>query len=51
MWIVSDKDNTKWLCEAKPTREKNSWSDKGKCVQIGDKFPFNQLPSFVTSIK
>ena len=51
MWIVSDKDNTKWLCEAKPTREKNSWSDKGKCVQIGDKFPFNQLPLFVTSIK
>ena len=51
MWIVSDKDDTKWLCETKPTREKNSWSDKGKCIQIGDKFPFNQLPSFVTSIE
>lgn len=50
MWIVSDKDDTKWLCETKPTREKNSWSDKGKCIMLGE-FPFNNTPSFVNQIE
>ena len=50
MWIVSDKDDTKWLCETKPTREKNSWSDKGRCIMLGE-FPFNNTPSFVNQIE
>lgn len=50
MWVVRDKDSTLWLCSSMPTREKTSWSDKGECIQIGDKFPFNQLPPFATSI-
>lgn len=50
MWIVTDKDNTQWLCETKPTREKQSWSDKGRSIRLGE-FPFDNLPSFVTNLE
>ena len=45
MWIVSDKDGTKWLCETKPTREKNSWSDKGKCIMLRSEEHTSELQS------
>lgn len=46
MWVVTAKDETKWLFDSKPERGKFGWLNGGASVELG-KFPLNELPSFV----
>ena len=48
MWIVTNKDGSKWLYERKPERSTKEWFAEGMATQIsGSCFPFNELPSFI----
>lgn len=47
MWVVTAKDESKWLFEAKPERSKFGWINGGASVELGKQFPLTELPSFV----
>lgn len=48
MWVVTNKDGSKWLYEKKPERDNKEWYAEGMATLLsGAAFPFNNLPSFV----
>lgn len=50
MWVVTDKTtNHKWLSEKKPIRDERRgiWDFLNGNHQLLDKFPFEELPTFI----
>lgn len=48
MWIVTNKDGSKWLYEKKPERNNKEWYSEGMAALLsGAVFPFNDLPAFI----
>lgn len=51
MWLVADKEESKWLFDKKPERTKIGWVNGGASIELGKTFPFTELPSFVEQQK
>lgn len=50
MWVVTNKDESKWLYEKKPERNNKEWYSEGMAALLsGAVFPFNDLPSFINN--
>ena len=48
MWVVTNKDGSKWLYEKKPERNSKEWYSEGMAALLsGAVFPFNDLPAFI----